>query len=225
MKKIKQLKKRVIMTKKFSASLLSVFILGLVSPMFLYMAEAKLSNEEITRLKNQVSDQESIVTVRLRNLQACRAYCISDCQTEEGRDPTSCTNPMCDASNCRQAKGEYNEQHRKLKTLTTRFIEALGKQEQIATKPDGDNESPLTEVRKKKNEMKGFAILGAGTTAILAMKAYHCCSENPGCATSNWCPAHWMGMAAAAGAATVSMWNKRSDLRKTEQANVCGELS
>lgn len=239
MKKVKQLTKREILTKKFSASLLSAFILGLFSPVFFYMLEANSSQEEINKLKNQIRDHEGFVNGRFWNLQSCRAQCRSDCveecrlcliernlkpyncgsdcEMEVNADPARCTDSMCDAGECRSAKAEYDEQHKKLED----FKQALAKLEGTAAQLPGKDESPLTQVRKKKNKMETYAILGAGTTALLGMKAYSCCSENPGCAETHWCPL-WIGMTAAAAGATAAMVKKRSDLGKTEKQICAG---
>jgi len=224
MKKIKQLAKRERLTKSFFASSLSVFILGLFSPLFFNMAGAELSNEEVTELRNRMSDQEGFVNSRLKNLEACRVHCLSNCRVEirekgdEGdRDPSRCPDVWwCDAGDCRQKKGEYERERRKLQALKDHFIRKVGDLKKVGLQPDKGNESPLTQVRKAKNKMKNYAIAGAATAAILGMRAKFCCSTGSSCSCGMW-----SAMAGAAVGATAAMVLQRDKLRGIEK-KMCG---
>ena len=77
----------------------------------------------------------------------------------------------------------------------------------------GTSNSSIAQVRKKKKKMALYAMLGLGTTAYFIHKARTCSS---GC---GW----WYALAAVAGAQSIAMLKKRSELQKTQDDLCIGE--
>lgn len=171
---------------------------------------------------------------------SCKRECESRCVSDRGcdcsnEDCSHCTNEMCDGGSCSANKQKYNELKNHLENYKTQLAKLREQEGGSSGEPEddeepeegadnkdddqrpgnnmaGSSESTIDQVRRGKDKMDIYTIMGAATTGFLLAKAKACC-PNRGC---NMCGTY-LAMAAAAGIATGKMANQRESFRDTEK--------
>ena len=196
-----------------SQCLLYLGICVLISPLF-----STASPSEIDLLKDQISKHEKFVADDLKKLESCRKSCVEKCEGSCKSSSCQCTADKCDSGECLSQKEKHDREEQTLNNFKTSLAELEGQKDAGNGLTEGsDNESPLNQVRKEKNDQGLYGILGAGTTAYLGYKAKQACTGCGfgGCGPS--CPLY-LGLTAAAFAQTMEIFNKVDDLNRIERA-------
>ena len=208
-----------------SQCLLYLGICVLISPLF-----STASPSKIDLLKDQISEHENFVANDLRKLESCRTNCVAECRDSYYSFSRQCTADRCDSGECESQKAKHDREEQTLNNFKTSLAELEGQEDAGNDLTEGsDNESPLKQVQRERNNQKIYGILGAGATAYLGFKAKRACTGCVGgCGPS--CPLY-IGLTLAAYDQTQKIFNKMDDLKHTERtmcddkaisAGVCG---